>query len=216
VQLNTHATSLPGWASLLGAAALWAAPSSTSTPRRTLVAVAVAVGWITVLLADSSYHAVRSLREGTEWVRLPGLRGIRASHEEARSMRALAGAIADAAPPDAPLLLVSSRNDVVVHAGVNPFWLTRRRSATRHHELHPGVTDTPAVQARMLEDLSRKPPPVVVREHRFTDDVLEAAKDRMSRHVPVGAPFLDQWLATRYTKGPRYGMYVLMRPLPSR
>ena len=49
---------------------------------------------ITVLLAESTHLAVRSLREGTEWAGLPGLRGIRVSHEEARSMRALAKAIA--------------------------------------------------------------------------------------------------------------------------
>jgi hypothetical protein len=216
VQLNTHAISLAAWASLLGAAALWAPPSSTRTPLRTRVAVVVAVAWMTVLLAESSYQAVRSLREGTEWAGLPGLRGIQASHEDARSMRALAGALADAAPPDAPLLLVSSRNDIVVHAGVTPFWLTRRRSATRHHELHPGITDTPAVQTRMLEDLSREPPPVVLREHRFPDAVLDAAKSRMSRHLAVGAPLLDQWLAARYASGPRYGMYEVMRLLSSR
>jgi hypothetical protein len=215
VQLNTHAISLAGWASLLGATALWATSSSTSTTRRTRVAMAVAAAWMVMMLAEPSYMAVRFLREGSEWAGLPGLRGIRVSHEEARWMRSLAAALADAAPPDAPLLLVSSRNDIVVHASSAPFWLSRRRPATRHHELHPGVTDTPAVQARMIADLSRERWPVVVREHRFPDSVLETAKSKMRTHVPVGAPFLDEWVARRYTPGSRYGMYELMRPLRS-
>ena len=215
VQLNTHAISLSGWASLLGATALWGASSSTSTTRRTRVAVAVAAAWMAMMLAEPSFMAVRFVREGSEWAGLPGLRGIRVSHEEARWMRSLAAALADAAPPDAPLLLVSSRNDIVVHASSAPFWLSRRRPATRHHELHPGVTDTPGVQARMLEDLSREPRPVVVREHRFPDAVLETAKNRMRTHVPIGAPSLDQWVLRRYGPGLRYGMYELMRPLRS-
>ena len=216
VQLNTHAISLAGWASLLCATALWGAPPSTRTTRRTRVAMAVAAAWIGVMLAEPAYMAVRFVREGSEWAGLPGLRGIRVGHEEARWMRSLAAALADAAPPDAPLLLVSSRNDIVVHASSAPFWLSRRRPATRHHELHPGVTDTPAVQARMLADLGREPWPVVVREHRFPDAVLDAAKTSMRAHVPVGAPFLDQWVERHYAGGSRHGMYELMRPRRSR
>ena len=114
-----------------------------------------------------------------------------------------------------PTRTTSFSNDVMIHADSAPFWLTERRPATRHHELHPGVTDTPAVQARMIADLSRERWPVVVREHRFPDAVLETAKSKMRTHVPVGAPFLDEWVARRYAPGSRYGMYELMRPLRS-
>jgi hypothetical protein len=63
----------------------------------------------------------------------------------------------------------------------------------------------------MLEDISGSSP-VLVREHRFTNAILETAKTRMMKHVPVGATLLDQWRATRYGAGPHFGMYELMRP----
>ena len=213
VQLNTNAISLAWWGTLLGAIGL--APGESSSRARIRQAAALAVtGWAIAFMALPVYQFAANGLPGGAPVGLPGLAGVRIQPEAVARWQAMADAMADAAPPDAPLLFVSARNDIVVFARLVPFWLTPRRPATRHHELHPGITDTEAVQRRMLADIARQPPPVVVREHRFDDATLEPVKARFLEHVPVGSTLLDDWIAARYAPGARFGPYEVMRRLP--
>jgi hypothetical protein len=133
------------------------------------------------------------------------------THREAGWMRGLHRAMADAAPPGAPLLLAGARNDVLVYAYSAPFWLSDRRPATRHHELHPAITDTAPVQQRMIADLSSGHEPVVVREHRFRDATLDYWGREFQGHgVPVGSRLLDAWIGSHYRSGPRFGGYEVL------
>jgi hypothetical protein len=210
VQLNTHAISLAAWSALLVGVG-----SGTVAPdvRRRLwrLGLPVLVCWWAIFLAAPAYQAVAG-RSTTEWVDLPGLRGVRVRAERARWMRGLAAAMAEAADPGAPLVFVGSRNDLNIFAASTPYWLSPRRPATRHHELHPGITDTERVQEEMLARIDAGPAPVVVREHRFSDEVIERVKAGMARHVAVGSTLMDDWIARHYETGSRFGPYELMRP----
>ena len=111
------------------------------------------------------------------------------------------------------VLLVGHRNDVLIYASPQLYWLSQRPMVTRHHELHPGVTDTEPVQRRMLADVGAGPPPVIVREYRFADDRLDHTKsDFQGRGVPVGATLLDEWIRRRYRRVGRFWMYEVMAP----
>lgn len=210
VQINTNAISLTIWGSLVGVLGV----SVSDAPRVALVrrvVVPALLAWGLLFLGEPVYMlATRPLP--TEPVGVPGLRGIRVPPERAVEMRELAAAIADAAPPDAPLLFVSHRNDTVVYAQSVPFWLSRRRAVTLHHEVHPGVTDVERFQRRMLADIAAGPRPVVVREYRFSDATIERMKGVFGEHVPVGSTLLDDWIAATYEPGPRFGSYEVMRP----
>ena len=210
VQMNTNAISLVAWGALAGAAG-WRSVVRQNRSRIPLALTAVMALWATVFLAEPGYRLARRVAGGTEWLDLPQLRGITATHADAAWMRGLAAAIAQAGDPEAPLLFLSNRNDVDPFAESTPYWLTNRRPATRHHELHPGITDTLPVQRQMLAQLEAGPRPVVVREHRFSDDELDAAEARIRQHVPIGSSLIDEWVATQYEEGPRFGMYEVMR-----
>jgi hypothetical protein len=210
VQINTHLVTLTGLGAWLAAAGL--GPAARGGRRRaTGAALAAAALWGLVLLAEPGERLRRDWRGGSVATRLAGLRGIRVSRADAAWMRRVSEAIGRAAPPGAPLQLVGRRNDVLIYASPQLYWLARRPFATRYHELHPGITDTDAVQLEMLAGLAREPAPVIVRETRFDDARLEAAKrEFLAAGVPVGATRLDAWIARHYRSRTRAGIYEVM------
>jgi hypothetical protein len=215
VQLNTHVITLTALGTLLGVSGLFASPVSPVRVRHfTPLMIAIATAWGAVHVAESGAKFALSLAQGREWVGLPHLGGIAVPPANAGWMRGLAAAMREIEPPGAPLLMLANRNDVVVFAEGVPYWLSDRPMATRHHELHPGVTDTEPVQRRMVADLQRGRLPVLVREHRFDDNVLESIKAQFLEHVPVGAHLLDEWVAQRYGSMRWFGSYELMGPRP--
>ena len=151
-----------------------------------------------------------------ERIDLPGFAGLRVPAARATTLRELAAAIADAGPPEAPILFVSQRNDITVFAASTPFWLTSRRPATRYHEIHPGITDVEWRQREMITALEAGPLPVVVREHRFPNAYLDPVKAAMQQHVPVGATTIDTWIAERYQSGRRFDNYEVMQATAGR
>jgi len=212
IQINTNGISLAAWGGVVGAAGLGGLPSSTS---RRAFATLVVTGWAVLMLAEPLYREASGLAAGRTWVGLPHLRGIRASAADARALRDLASAMEDAGPRSARLLFASERNDLVIYAQSVPFWLTDRRPATRHSELHPGVTDIEVTQRQMLDGLSTRPLPVVVREHRFDDHTLDQMKVEIQPHVPVGSRLLDAWINEHFVAGELYGAYEVMAPRAS-
>jgi hypothetical protein len=213
VQVNTHQVTLTGLGVLVAVAGL--APRSAPSGERPGLRgafLATAAIWSLVLLAGPAQRLSASWREGTEPAGLQGLHGIRVAPDEVVRMRDLARAIRRAGPPEAPLLLVGRRNDVLVYASSRIYWLSQRPMVTRHHELHPAITDTEAVQRRMLADLESGPPPVLVREHRFSDGHLDRLGREFRAHgVPVGSTLLDSWIERHYVDGERYGMYEVLQ-----
>ncbi len=217
VQLNPHVISMTASGAVIGAAGLCALPIPPARERLVLrMVVAVTIVWSGAQSAEPGAKFALSLAGGREFVDLPHLKGIAVTREDARWMRDLAAALKEAAEPRAPLLMLSNRNDVVVYAEGVPYWLSDRAMVTRHHELHPGITDTEPVQRRMLADIARGPLPVVVREHRFTDAVLEPIKAQFLEHVPVGSTLLDGWVAEHYRSHRFFGSYELLEPVPGR
>jgi hypothetical protein len=206
IQINTHPITLAALALLAGSVLF-----STAPAVRRLCIVFLAA-WFVIALGAPAYKLHLRLRTGTNAIGLPHLFGIRESPAKVKRLRQLADAIRDAAPPDRSLLMISNRNDIVIYAEGFPYWLSDRKMITRHHELHPGVTDTAAVQRRMLQDLSSVPLPVIVWEYRFSDPVLERVKRKMSVHLPNGATLLDDWVKAHYLPGPRFLMYQVLYP----
>ena len=214
VQMNTNAISLAAWGTLAGGIGLWCLEREQRI-RLARLALPVLVLWGALFVAPPVNRLRRNWGSRAP-VDLPGLRGIRVDPGTQARLVGLAEAIGAAAPAEAPLLLVSNRNDVVVIALTEPYWLSRRRPATRHHELHPGVTDTEPVQRRMLAGIARGERPVVVRDFRFDDAALDRVKAVFLEHVPVGSQLLDEWVAEHYTSGRRFGAFELMEPKADR
>ena len=222
VQLNTHAITLAALGGLAGAAGLgrWledaearAADTRGGSRRILTIAWAGALVWTSVVMIEPGYRLVERWSGHPVPLDLPHLSGIREPERDRAWMRDLAAAMASMAPPDAPLLVVGARNDTLIFADLTPYWLSDRRPASRHHELHPAITDTERGQREILAAVARGPLPVVVREHRFGDHAVAGAKKRFQdAGVPVGATMLDQWVAGNYRSAGRFGRYELMAP----
>ena len=64
----------------------------------------------------------------------------------------------------------------------------------------------------MLAQIARGRAPVVVREYRFDDGMLDATKAALQEHVPVGSTLLDSWIDEHYVPSEAYGQYEVMAP----
>jgi hypothetical protein len=218
VQFNTHAITLPLLGALVSVAARGAGgaasiPGDGGTRRRPQIAGTATAAWIAVVAVDPAYQALERLSQRPQALGVPHLAGISEPAAERAWARQLAAALREAAPAEAPLLLVAARNDVVIFVDTAPYWLSDRRPASRHHEPHPAITDTETGQRDILNAVAAGPPPVIVRERRFQeahlDDIERAFQ---AAGVGVGATILDDWIAARYRPAGRYGRYELMVP----
>ncbi|MEX2048828.1 MAG: hypothetical protein WEB90_04560 [Gemmatimonadota bacterium] len=212
VQANTHRISMAAFGALVCAVGMLdygrVPRPSTAVTRGAMLAVVI---WCLAMLVPWGARFYRA-ELGGQLIGLPRLTGIVAPRWQAEQFRELAEALDEAGPPEAPVLQVGWRNDVLIYAGATPYWLTDRRMVTPFHELHPGITDVEPGQRRMLEDLAGGPLPVVVREHRFQGDVLDLWGDRYrAGGVPVGATLLDEWVEANYVPWRRIGPYEVMR-----
>ena len=212
VQANTHKVTFAALGILLllaGAPAL----SRRLRVQRIPWVPALLAAWSAVLLAEP----VLAWRGQAPRVplELPRLAGITVPSPEAQWMKSLAQALVVAAPPDVPLLLLGWRNDVLIHASTQVFWLSDRDIVGGHHELHPAITDTEPVQRELLAAVrARGVLPLVVLEHRFPGASLDHwGAIYRAGGVPVGARLLDEWVAANYESTGRYGMYEVMRPI---
>ena len=213
VQANTHKITMAALGALVGVAGLSRFGQKRLFNRwRIRFALLTSLTVWTGLIMLEPLERLRRTGGRLDWVNLPRLEGIVTTSRRAAELRELAAGIEAAGPPEAPLLLLGRRNDVMIYAGSSPYWLTGRRMVTAHHELHPGVTDTDPVQRRMLEDISKGPMPVLLLEHRFRDPDLDHWGDiYRSYGVPVGSRLLDEWVGEHYRPVMRIGMYEVMR-----
>jgi len=216
VQVNTHMVTLTALACILAGVGVFGPTGTLSdAKRRKWIVMPLAIVWILAHVAEPGYHFAERFVRPRQAVGVAGLRGIRAYSDEAEWLRRLSKAMADAGPAEAPVFVASHRNDMVVYCSPLPYWLTKRRIITRHHQLHPAVTDTAAYQKRMIDDLESGPWPVIVREHRFEDEELDRELKSMSKGLSefdlpddrkIGSRLLDEWINRNYAAGLRFGI----------
>jgi hypothetical protein len=88
------------------------------------------------------------------------------------------------------------------------YFILDRRGATRNDELHPAITDTPAVQQAMVQALREKSVELLVLKHIFADDTLDRMKSEYRLNLPmVGATELDVFIRDNYQIAERFGPY---------
>jgi hypothetical protein len=86
------------------------------------------------------------------------------------------------------------------------YFLAERHSATRYHELHPGVATIAPVQQEIAADLERFQAPYLVLSNQF-----ENAREPNESALSSGVKILDEYIASHYTHVQRFGPYFILR-----
>ena len=105
-------------------------------------------------------------------------------------------------PPGERIFVGNGRHDVVLLNDVLFYFLSERDSATRYHELVPGVATTARVQQTIIDDLQSKHVRVVVL-FLGADLVREPNDSARSSHVTL----LDDYLKQQYRLAGQAGNY---------
>jgi hypothetical protein len=85
-------------------------------------------------------------------------------------------------------------NDAII------YFLANREYATRYHELHPGVANTPNIQEEIITEISEAPAKIIVLVSRPSDEPNESKID-------TGTDLLDNYIVTNYEMVEAFGKY---------
>ena len=135
---------------------------------------------------------------------LPRARGIKDDPVKERYEAAIEYVRREVAP-DEPIYVGNYRHDMGVTTDVLFYFLAERHSATKYHELVPGVTTRADVQATMVENLRR----ARVRYVILRRDIGSEPSNESSRSS--GVHLLDRYIEDHFRPVMDFGNYLVMR-----
>jgi hypothetical protein len=135
---------------------------------------------------------------------LPRARGIKDGPAKERYEAAIEYVRREVAP-DEPIYVGNYRHDMGVTTDVMFYFLAERHSATKHHELVPGVTTRADVQETMVENLRR----ARIRYVILRRDIGSEPSNESSRSS--GVHLLDRYIEDHFRPVMDFGNYLVMR-----
>lgn len=111
-------------------------------------------------------------------------------------------------PQRGPIFSGLLRHDNVFANDVSIYFLAGRDSATRYHELHPGVTTTRPVQREMVAELDANRPQWLVLA------TWENPNEPNASRFSSGVRILDEYIREHYRREFKVGMYEMWRRQP--
>lgn len=114
--------------------------------------------------------------------------------------------IQDRTSPQEKIYVGNSSHDRIFVNEPIIYFLAERGSASRYHELHPGVATTAPVQMEIATDLEKYQVKYLVLSNRF-DGMREPNESAISSGVNI----LDNYIAIHYLPEVRYGPYAIWR-----
>ena len=215
VQINTNIISISVYAVSLGALSYRLIDQEIVAAGRNflmIIGLAVMVVWITALSAKSFYDWQASSKETKIESGLPKTSGIKVPQNLYKNLAELREFVNELATPDQKVFLGLHRHDVTVTGDPKISFILDRLNPTRHDQLHPGVVDRADIQAEMIRDLQTSKTSVIILDHIFSDQVLNAAKARRAANLSEsGAQVLDDFIHSNYTKIRTIGPYDVMQ-----
>jgi hypothetical protein len=103
----------------------------------------------------------------------------------------------------------TGRHDKIFVNDVLFYFLTRRMSATKWHQFHPGIQTRRDIQTEIISEMESRRPSYVVLNTAW-DDVLEPNLSAQSS----GNTSLDQYIQSHYTEATSFGTYHIYKPRP--
>jgi hypothetical protein len=109
-------------------------------------------------------------------------------------------------PPDEPIYIGLTRHDKVFANDAMMYFLAGRPSATRYHELHPGLTNTRQVQEEMIRDLERNRVRYIL-----VTGMFEGANEPNDSAKSSGVSLLDDYIEDHYRSADWLSNYRLLK-----
>ncbi|MCZ6666831.1 MAG: hypothetical protein O7B81_16150 [Gammaproteobacteria bacterium] len=153
---NTHIDTLALLCGLLAASG-WVAAASFPRHRTLLrgaLAGAIAVYWVGAACVPLSDAASLVIRDGPlRTLGLPGVSGVLVPEHRRAIYGPIAAYVTANVPEDQPIYVGVWRHDAIVITDMRFLYITGRRNASGHHELHPAVTDLEHVQRKIIDEI---------------------------------------------------------------
>jgi hypothetical protein len=179
-------------------------PAAMRTPSVIVASVGAVLSIAAIVNPIASYIGViesRPAAERDQRMTLPiGLPG-RSFPQQTMAVATLQSLTA----PDERIYVGLSRHDRVFANDAMFYFLAQRPSATRYHELHPGLTNTLPVQQEMVADLERHRVRYLVLTNMF-----EGANEPNDSARSTGVTLLDEYIAAHYRTANVIGPYRIL------
>ena len=108
-------------------------------------------------------------------------------------------------PPNEKIFVANSRNDQLLVNNVMFYFLSERDSATRYHDMHPGVTTTQPVQMEIISELEKNKVQYIV----LWNATLSNEPNKSS--ISSGVFILDNYIKNNYSPVKIFGNYTIYR-----
>lgn len=165
------------------------------------------VGAFGVVVTRAAYQALTSIRPARLLDTIPGTLPTAGVWLDPALEKALL--FLDArVPAGAPVFVGNQRHDFIFVNCSMCYFLLRRPSSTRYHNLHPGLATTEAVQREIIAQLEMKRVDWIL----LWDDPPVGGP--LERRQARGATDLDAYLAARYESAARYEPWEIRRRSP--
>jgi hypothetical protein len=138
-------------------------------------------------------------------IHVPVADGVKAPPGDARAIEQMVAYVDRRVPRRAPIYAITRRADLVRVNDPLIYVLTQRDNPT---DQDFGLQTSASAQRQIVASLNRSEPAAIVR-WTSPDSVVREPNDRGK---PTGVHILDHWVAAHYTRGARYGDYVVLVP----
>jgi hypothetical protein len=176
--------------------------------RRTAAVVLIGVTLLTVARPlHVKYSVIKAgipvIAEDTFAFRLVRAEGIR-WNESGKMLQDAVEYVQANVPEDGTIFVGCMRHDRIFTNDIIFYFLSDRRSATKYHELHPGLATTEEVQQKIVSELQEHDVQMVVLK---AGDVVEPNESAKSS----GVRLLDEFIRTRFRQVQQFGDYSVWK-----
>jgi hypothetical protein len=112
--------------------------------------------------------------------------------------------IQDRVSKDERIYIGSTRHDKVFNNDIMFYYLSERHSATKFHDLHPGITTTAEIQTKIVADIESWQVKYIV----LHDDSQMLKKEM---HDYTGSHILDNFIRANFFLEKKFGLYSIWR-----
>lgn len=145
------------------------------------------------------------MREPAAELRLPRARGCYDETGASQDQQAAIQYIRDRTDPGERIFVGNLRHDRIGDNDIMFYFLSERHSATRYHELHPGLATTKKIQERIISQIKKSDTRYIV---RWTGD--ENRIEPNKSNVSSGITELDDFIRRYFKTVKRFDSYVIL------